>query len=36
MATGRTLFTAIFSALALNAATASSSAENKKEEKKAD
>ena len=34
MATGRILFTAIFSALTLNAATANSSAENKKEEKK--
>ena len=34
MATGRILFTAIFSALTLNAATADSSAENKKEEKK--
>lgn len=34
MATGRILFTAVFSALTLNAATADNSAENKKEEKK--
>ena len=34
MATGRILFTAVFSALTLNAAFADNSAENKKEEKK--
>ena len=34
MATGKILFTAVFSALTLNAAFADNSAENKKEEKK--
>ena len=34
MATGKILFTAVFSAITLNAAFADNSAENKKEEKK--